>query len=284
MTTEAEQPRTRGPRAGEPNASERGSQAIHRAQRILKCFTVERPTVSLTELTRQTGLTMPTAHRIVKALQSGGFLVQDELTNRYSLGPAVMELARVMMHRSANEDLVSAAMPYLEQLRSVTNETVGLHCPTAEGGYCVAEFVSRQPLRLSTGVGHTYELYIGATGRAIMAFSAPSTVERVMARLATASPSVDSEFTNPTRAELEADLAEIRRRGYAMSLGEVVASATSVAVPILSDHGVAVAAINVTGPADRWTQDLMEQHVPAMIDAARQIASRLGYPGGPGTA
>lgn len=261
-----------------PSASERGSQAIHRAQRILKCFTVERPTVSLTELTKQTGLTMPTAHRIVKSLQSGGFLVQDSLTNRYSLGPAVMALARVMMHRSANEDLVAAAMPYLEQLRSATNETVGLHCPTAEGRYCVAELVSRQPLRLSTGVGHTYELFIGATGRAILAFSAPVAVDRVLARLESAGVATDSEFENPTRTELEADLTVIRRQGYAMSLGDVVASATSVAVPILSDHGTAVAAINVTGPAERWTRPLMEQHVPDLVEAARQISSRLGYP------
>ncbi|MFC0530483.1 IclR family transcriptional regulator [Phytohabitans kaempferiae] len=262
-----------------PNGAERGSQAIHRALQLLKCFTVERPTVSLTELTRQTGLTMPTVHRMVKALQSSGFLVQDSVTNRYSLGPAVMNLARVMMHRSANEDLVTAAMPYLEELRQLTNETVGLHCPTAEARYCVAELVSRQPLRLSTGVGHIYELFIGATGHAILAFSAPGTVDRVLSRLEQADRVDYPEVEIPTRKQLEDDLALIRRQGYAMSIGEVVANATSIAVPILSDQGVAIAAVNVTGPADRWTRPLMERHVPDLLEAARQISARLGYPG-----
>ncbi|GAA2591394.1 IclR family transcriptional regulator [Dactylosporangium fulvum] len=265
------------PAANEPTA-ERGSQAIHRALQLLKCFSVERPTVSLTELTRQTGLTMPTVHRMVKALQSSGFLVQDAVTNRYSLGPAVMTLARVMMHRSANEDLVTAAMPHLEELRSITNETVGLHCPTAEARYCVAELVSRQPLRLSTGVGHTYELFIGATGHAILAFSKPETVERVLTRLEHADRRDYPEFEIPTREQIEAELATIRRQGYAMSLGEVVANATAVAAPILSDQGIAVAAVNVTGPADRWTRPLMEQHTSDLIKVARQISARLGYP------
>ena len=86
------------------DSSERGSQAIHRTLRILECFTLASPTVSLTELTRQTGLTMSTAHRIVKALQRTEFLTQDPLTNRYALGPEVMRLARVIMARAGDPD------------------------------------------------------------------------------------------------------------------------------------------------------------------------------------
>src|SRR5205809_43240 len=95
------------------DSSERGSQAIHRTLRILECFTLASPTVSLTELTRQTGLTMSTAHRIVKALQRTEFLTQDPLTNRYALGPEVMRLARVIMARAGDPELVAAAMPHL---------------------------------------------------------------------------------------------------------------------------------------------------------------------------
>lgn len=264
----------RATKAAEENR-ERGSQAIHRALSILECFTVDSPTVSLTEITQKVGLTMPTAHRIVKALQSAGFVSRDALTNRYSLGPAVMSLARVMIQRSGNEELVAAAMPYLEELRSSTGETVGLHSAISEGRYCVAELVSRHPIKLSTGVGHTYDLYVAATGKAILAFADERTTERVFANLAKDDGS--GPFRKPKPAQLRRELALIRRRGYAVTLGEVVASANSIAAPILDDDGHAVAAINITGPADRWTPQRMDEHAAELLAATQAVRARLGY-------
>lgn len=254
---------------------ERGSQAIHRALSVLECFTVDSPTVSLTEITHKVGLTMPTAHRIVKALQSAGFVSRDTLTNRYSLGPALMSLARVMIQRGGNEGLVAAAMPYLERLRSSTGETVGLHSAISEGRYCVAELVSRHPIKLSTGVGHTYDMYVAATGKAILAFSDGATTERVFANLA--KDDGTGPFRKPHAAQLRRELTLIRSRGYAVTLGEVVATANSIAAPILSDSGFAVAAINTTGPADRWTPQLMNEHATELVGITREVSARLGY-------
>lgn len=254
---------------------ERGSQAIHRALSVLECFTVDSPTVSLTQITHQVGLTMPTAHRIVKALQTAGFVTRDALTNRYSLGPSVMSLARVMMQRGGNEELVAAAMPYLERLRTRTGETVGLHSAISEGRYCVAELVSRHPIKLSTGVGHTYDLYVAATGKAILAFSDQATSERVFANLA--KDDGTGPFKKPHAAQLKRELVLIRQRGYATTMGEVVATANSIAAPILSDRGYAVAAINITGPGDRWTPQLMEQYAPDLLEITREVSARLGH-------
>lgn len=260
---------------GTPKTNTRGSQAIHRALSVLGCFTVDSPTVSLTEISRQVGLTMPTAHRIVKALQTADFVAQDALTGRYSLGPAVMSLARVMMQRSGNEELVTAAVPYLEQLRSSSGETVGLHSAISEGRYCVAELVSRHPIKLSTGVGHTYDLYVAATGKAILAFSDEATVERVFTNLANDDGS--GPFRKPHPAQLRRELELIRERGYAITLGEVIASANSIAAPILDEEGFAIAAINITGPADRWTLEHIEAHADELLAATRAVSVRLGY-------
>src|SRR5207342_3068452 len=100
--------------------SERGSQAVHRALRLLNCWTRDKPTLSLTDVTKRTGLTMPTAYRMMQALHKEKFLVHDKLSGQYSLGPAIMELAEVILQRADQDELIIVALPRLERLRAIT--------------------------------------------------------------------------------------------------------------------------------------------------------------------
>ena len=156
-----------------------GAQTLLRALDILDAFAEEGASLTLADLGRRAGLTAPTTHRLVKALVSRGFLVTDA-SRRYSLGPAVMRLASVVMHRT--DDLAALSMPTLERLRELTGETASLHCLLGNERICVAELVSPEPIRMQSDVGRTYPIHAGAAGKAILAWQ-PDVLDRPGLRL-----------------------------------------------------------------------------------------------------
>jgi IclR family acetate operon transcriptional repressor len=226
-------------------ASVTGAQTLMRALDILDAFADEGGSLTLADLGRRAGLTAPTTHRLVKALVSRGFVVSDD-NRRYSLGPAVMRLASVVMQRT--DDLAALAMPTLERLRDLTGETASLHCLLGTERICVAEIVSLEPIRMQSDVGRTYPIHAGAAGKAILAWH-PELLDRPGLKLDQVAPGT---VTDPSK--LRRELERIRQRGFAESEAEVVVGAASLAVPVLGGPGRALAAVNVAGPAMRWNR------------------------------
>jgi DNA-binding IclR family transcriptional regulator len=251
----------------EPDNHPRGSQAVHRVLRTLQCWTDDDTTLNLTEIAKRAGLTLPTAHRMIKALQRENFLVRDEESGRYALGPTIMDLARVLLQRSDQDELAVIAIPHLERMRTISGETVGLHLPMGELRLCVAELVSRQAMRAATGVGNTFPLPAGAAGKILVAWSA----ERLEI--------VEKRIAAPVRKrdQLRVELKLVRKQGYATSEGETIPEASAVAFPVFGPNNDVRAAVNVTGPAGRWTKQQMDVHLASLADDVRQVSEQLGY-------
>jgi IclR family transcriptional regulator, KDG regulon repressor len=255
-------------RKAEPDDQERGSQAVHRVLRILRCWTVDDTSLSLTEIAQRTGLTLPTAHRMIKALQRESLFVQDSVSGRYSLGPTVMDLARALLQRADQDELAITAIPHLERMRAITGETVGLHVPLGDMRLCVAELVSQQPIRTATGVGRTYPLPRGASGKILVAWS-PERLEIVMSAVDGIPPD--------ERDKWQTEIALVRKRRYATSTGEVIEGASALALPIIGPNNDVRAAINVTGPTNRWTRQAMLRQLPELVYEAESISEQLGH-------
>jgi len=267
-------PRDRQRITGKRAVREKGAQAVNRALSLLERFSVERPSVSLTEAAQESGLTLSTTYRILKTLLARDFVVRDEAIGRYTIGPAILRLARVVLEGDTNNDVLAVAIPHLERLRNLTGETAGLHVPYHFQRLCIGEMVSRHPLRMASGVGQVYPLYAGAAGKTILAFIGSSLVEEALTT--TATPPA-AGLKRPSHAKLLEELAQIREHGYAMSFGETIAGASAVAAVVRSSHESPAGAINITGPASRWTKERMLEHLPALVAATREIEARLGY-------
>lgn len=250
--------------------TERGSQAVQRVLGVLLCWTENEPTLTLTEVAQRTGLTLPTAHRMIKALQRGKFLVYDQHTGQYSLGPTIMSLARVVLQRGDQDELVVVAMPHLERIRAGTGETVGLHVAMGDSRVCLAELVSREPIRAATGVGRVFRLPAGAPGRILVAWSSG----RLQMSLADDGEPGNSRISKP---KLLRSAEEIRKHGYAITVGETIPGAAAIAFPLFGSHGEVNACINVTGPSNRWTRQRMMDSLPFLIDEVHQIDEQLGF-------
>lgn len=249
-----------------------GAQTLLRGLDILECFVREGSSLTLAQISRSVGLTTPTTHRLLKALATRGMVVDDG-NRHYSLGPAVMRLSLAVMNRT--NDLIAVGGPTLDRLRVLTGETVSLHTILGDERVCITELVSPEPIRMESGVGNVHPLFAGAAGKVLIAWD-DELVERLPARLPRVGPN-----TIATRSELEADLAEVRARGYATSVNEVVVGASALAVPLFDGGGAVIAAINIAGPADRWSPDKLEQLAPAVLNEAQRLMQLLASSGPP---
>jgi DNA-binding IclR family transcriptional regulator len=239
-----------------------GSQTVVRALELLECFSIENSTWNLTELSNRTRLTVPTTHRLLKSLLGQGFLVVDPESKNYSLGPAVMQLASALTQRG---NIHAEALPEAQRLRRRSGETVSLHLLVDDERVCILELVSRMPIRMSSGLGHRYPLHRGAAGKAIL--SALSAVDRGIY--------CDRHTQEPERSWIEHDLDACQERGFALSESEVFQGAVSVAAVIRGADNRPLGALNVTGPASRWSLVSAEEFASEVLGAVETIESNL---------
>ncbi|HZK16336.1 MAG TPA: IclR family transcriptional regulator [Solirubrobacterales bacterium] len=104
-----------------PAQSPTGFQSVARAAELLGMFTIERPELSLSEITERLEVSKPTAHRYATALRQAGLLRQAD--GVYALGPRVVELASAAL---AGLGVINVARPHLERLGADTAQTAVL--------------------------------------------------------------------------------------------------------------------------------------------------------------
>lgn len=245
-------------------------QSIDRAVLLLRCFTAQRPELSLSTIAELSGLSVSTTFRLLGALQAND-LVRQGSGRAYRLGPLVLRLASTLRATTSRREV---ALPVMTKLRDLTDETVGLHMLLADFTRTVVDQVqSRQQLRRTyTEIGQSIPLHQGAPGKLLLAYLPEYQREEVLARplsKATKRTVVDPE-------QIRAELCVIRTQGVAMSNAERVQGIRSVAAPIADDTGRVEACISVSGPAVRMTDPLMREIAEHAKDAANEIGRTLG--------
>jgi IclR family acetate operon transcriptional repressor len=208
---------------------------------------------SLSELTRLTGLPMPTIHRLLRSLISDGY-VRQESSKRYTLGPRMIRLGE-----SASRTLGSWALPHLAQVVASCGETTNMAMLEGDASVYIAQAPSPNFVRMFTEVGRVVPLHSTGVGKALLS-TLPD--EQVLAILQRAGMPSITEHTLTAPESLLADLAHVRKNKYAIDDGEQELGVRCIAVPI---EGLPfTAALSVSGPSSRIR----------MADA-RLIASRL---------
>lgn len=250
--------------------SRRGVQSIDRAVAILRCFTAREPEIGISELSRRTGLSVSTTHRLLAAMQDNR-LVRQAVDRRYALGPLLVQLAR---SGAVPTTLRDAAFPLMRRLCDEVDETVGLHAllPTYERTV-VDQVESHQPLRRTyTEFGVPIALTLGAPGKALLAYLPRDRQESILAQPI---PHVTAATVTDPDA-LRAELAEVRARGFAVSLAERIAGIRTVAAPIFERADGAVGAMSVSAPEARMPHDLIDDLGTRLAATAWTVSELLG--------
>lgn len=244
-----------------------GAQAVERALGVLRCFQSAPGSLGITDLAGQTGLTVSTVHRLVRALTEGGLLVQDPRTERYQLGPTL-----VVLGRQAEQQLgYGQAQPMLEQLVEETGESVNLGIRTGNDVLVVLDAESTQPLRFAQEPGTRIPVHVSAMGKCLLAYGGD--IGEQIAQLGELSGLTDRTITD--RQRLADELNEVRRRGWALNDEERHPGVRAIAVPVLHYSGKAVAAVAVQGPTVRITDDRLAELAETLGQKAARIAPLL---------
>ena len=239
-----------------------GAQSALRAVRLLKLFTIERPEMSLAELSRSSGLNKTTTHRLLRALQSEGLIEQNSLSSRYSLGAALMALG---VQALASSDLRRRVRPLLKSLAYTTGETATLEVPIEDSMLILDEVTGRHVVGAAGNVGTRWPLHATSTGKAVLAFD-DNGLERLSVPLAPL-----TEKTLVSKDAFQAELIDIRRRGYAVTVDELEDGFTGVATVIRSALGDVQGALSICGPTQRMTSAIRAELGASLC----KVASRL---------
>lgn len=144
------------------DADNSGSQVIARAATLLRALETQPKGMTISQLSRETGLPRTTVHRLVTSLESQQLLIMG--SGGVQLGPALARLAA-----SAHTDVITLAKPAMETLGRRTRETVDLCVYRGSHAVSVGQFVSDQELRVVSAVGTAFPCHCTAHGKAILA-------------------------------------------------------------------------------------------------------------------
>jgi DNA-binding IclR family transcriptional regulator len=249
-----------------------GTEAATRAADVLLLFLSSSTSLGVSEIARQLNLSKAVVHRILRSLLSRNLLVFDEGLRNYRLGPAAAALGARALR---DFDLHQIALPVLRRLQLLTGETATVTALIGTFRVYLDQVLSLKEIKMVIETGRPFPLHAGSSGKVILAFAPPDLRQLILSKpLEALTPT-----TKVTRAQLEADLEQIRRTGVARSLGERQLGAGSVAGAILGYDGYATGSISVCGPIDRFSSQTVNMLYPLVKEAAREISLKMGWDG-----
>ncbi len=244
---------------------------LFRAIQILDCFSQEHPELGVREVARMVNLSSSATGRIMQYLKDLGLLAQNPKTRVYSLGSRVLTWAGIYL---AISDIRTVALPILQELHASTQETISLYVLDGKDRVCIERLESPQNVRIIARLGRRLPLYAGSAGKVFLAFLPVARREEILASTELV-PLTPKTIVNPTT--LRSELDHIRQQGYAVSRGEWLLDASGVAAPIFDQTGEVTAVLTISGPGQRFTDDVIARYAHIVTREALVISQALGY-------
>src|SRR4051812_26238745 len=242
-------------------------QSVARAAELLKALGAHgADQATVVDLADRCGLNRSTAWRILATLEESGLVERDPRTGRYGVGYALAAPAAAAGH----EPLVRRAHPLLRALAEACDETASLAVPRHLQLVYVDQ-VEAPHVMAANWLGRPTPLHATSTGKALLAWLPDD-------ELAAALPARLPRFTDTTittRPPLRAELADVRRRGFGVSRGELEPALWGVSAPVL-DRGRPVAVVSVWGVEGRVRARGLEALGARTAATAAELARLVG--------
>ncbi|MEM1128895.1 MAG: HTH-type transcriptional regulator BhcR [Pseudomonadota bacterium] len=226
--------------------------------------------MSLSDLAAETGLPASTLHRILITFEKHGFTDLDEATQTWRIG---VEAFRVGSSFLRQTNLAELGRGVMRQLMDETDETVNLAIPDKTEVVFIAQVETQQPIRAFFRPGTRSPMHASGIGKALLAAMPETAAEQVIQK---AGLEAFTDKTLASRAELLADLAQIRQRGWSVDDEERHTGMRCVAATIFDSLGDPVAGVSVSGPTARISPDAIARLGPAVQRAAFALSEALG--------
>ncbi len=223
--------------------------------------------LSLQEITVRTGYVKSTIHRILHSLKKHGYVEQESTGAPYRLGMQFLTLTRGL---NDGISFLQMARPYLRELGGMFNESAYLAVLHANRGIFVDVHESSRDFRLVGPLGAEVHYHATAAGKVMAAFL---TSDRQASLLDGRKLERLTEKTLTKRAQLEEELAKVKRLGYATNDEETIVGAIFLAAPVFDVKQLVCGSISVGVPKARFTPQLGEKIVTQLKQSCQRLSS-----------
>lgn len=249
-------------------------QSVDRALRLLEALATRAEGLRLSDLARAEGLAASTTHRLLTALEQRGFVHLDPVSRCWLIGQRAFSVGIAFTRW---QSLIATAQPFLRRLRDETRETVNLGVIDTGEVVTVAQAESREITRAIAPPGGRTPVMNSAMGKAIVATWPDAEVAALITRHGLR-PMTRHSLRDEDAAR--AEISRIRAQGHALDNQEFRLGMRCVAAVIQPPGAEALAALSVSGLAQRVTPELAEALAPKVREIAAAISRALPQAGG----
>ena len=264
-------------RRAKSRSKEKGDYAIQTVTNALRVLDTlgEQGEVGVADLSRRLSLHKNNIFRLLATLEQEGYVKQNHLTERYRLGLRSLELGQAF---ARDHSLALRGRVVVKALQAETGESAHLAVSSAFGAVAIEGAATERALVASMRVGSHHPLHCTALGKVLLA-SAESAVLQEHHEAAVARGGL-LQKTPATILDPDKFLEELRSVasvGYALDREEFETGLCCAAAPIYGSEGAVVAALSLSIPRARCSDDaLLDRVVPAVTESARRLSRELG--------
>jgi DNA-binding IclR family transcriptional regulator len=246
-----------------------GVPVLERTIEMLGVFEREPDGATIRSLTHELDLPRSTVYRILNTLLAHR-LVRRSADGVYSLGPRLTALAARVKSDVISYDLAEIATPVAQQLRDELGEPTKFSVRDGDRAKVIVAVLGRHEYSPAPAIGTSYPLHAGAASKMIMAHMSPADLDRHLgAPLIRYTPKT---ITDPDK--LRADLAKIRKQGFAVEMGEHNSTVHAIAAPVFDPSGRFLGALSIPFLADKDAAT-RERLRLGVIHAAAAISAKI---------
>lgn len=234
-------------------------------------FMSQKELVTITELNKTTGIPASKIYRVLSTLVNLEYAFKNEY-DCYGLTLKIMNISNNVLQ---NYEITQKAYPYLKKLVGITKETVHLAQPHEENIIYIGKVDSPHALRIHSYVGKIAPCYCTSLGKAIFAYLPEEYRLKLLEKVEWV------RYTDTTITNIEEFLQELKivhQQAYAEDKREHVDYMHCYGAPIFDYTGQCIAAISVSTPIHRWSEERATQEIiPALLEISYDISRLFGY-------
>jgi IclR family KDG regulon transcriptional repressor len=249
---------------------EKGVQAVAIALRILEFIAHSGRAVGVTELSRALDINKSRVYRHLRTLIDLRYLAQEADSERYRATARLLALGQAV---SDNSDIAVHARPVMVGLREKFGHSVVLSAPDGPGVSILLTLQGTSNIEIGVKQGSVLSLHASAQGKIALAFGDESLLRELMqARLPSFTPDT---ITDPLR--LAAELAEIRKRGWATAPNQAILGLNALSAPVFDSQGLYCASLAFVDSIQFIPDPPRPEVVEALGTAVRKLSAAIGH-------
>jgi DNA-binding IclR family transcriptional regulator len=245
--------------------------AVDRALAILEYLLSKNWAVSMSELSKNLKIPKATAFRIVKTLESRGYLFNPQQKGEYILGPSAISLGSSTPEKS---EIKQIANPFMFELAEKTNQTVQLGVLLEYMVIYIDQIRTSRSLNVIVPTGTPFNVNLSAGGKVLVAYL-PEQQQRDFLSHAELKSNTPKSVVD--KEKFYKDLLKIMKQGYSIDDEEFARGIRCIAAPIFNHEGKNIASIGITGHTSIISDEKMVKFTDITIKSAEEISKAMGY-------